>query len=134
MSIPGVQAHCPLLQFSEDELEHCLRGFPKPAITGSHALRESFSNENLQACLYGIFLFYLPQGTKAPNEMPSGQVNLRDDLGLDSLSLAEAMFKIEELFDVRVENAEIADVSTLADAGNLLLTKLKERPLSTTDE
>ncbi|MDF1853395.1 MAG: acyl carrier protein [Verrucomicrobiales bacterium] len=134
MSTPGVLARCPLLRFSEGELEHSLRGFPEQATTAAKALRKKFSEENLEDCLYGIFLFYLPQGTRAPNEKPSGSVNLREDLGLDSLSLAEAMFKIEELFDVRIENSEIAEVTTLSDAGTLLFAKVTEEPPATTDE
>jgi acyl carrier protein len=134
MSTPGVLARCPLLRFSEDELEHSLRGFPEQARAASLALREKFSEENLEVFLYGIFLFYLPQGTKAPNEKPSGPVNLREDLGLDSLSLSEAMFKIEELFDVRIENTEIAEVTTLSDAGTLLFAKVTEEPPAATDE
>jgi acyl carrier protein len=44
------------------------------------------------------------------------------------------MFKIEELFDVRIENSEIAEVTTLSDAGTLLFAKVTEEPPATTDE
>ena len=36
------------------------------------------------------------------------------------------MFKVEELFNVRVENAELADIVTLSDACRLLMGKLEE--------
>lgn len=134
MSDPGVDLPCPLLRYSVDELNYSLRGFPDCAVSGVLALREAFTPENLEVALFGIFLFYLPRGTEAPEWEPSKTVRLREDLGLDSLSLAEAMFKIEELFAIRIQNAEIADVTTLADASGLLFAKLKREASSGTDE
>ena len=87
-------------RLTEAEIEHLLRGFSDTAISSALALRMNSSAENLDACLFGILAFYLPSGSESPVSQPSGDTRLRDDLGLDSLSLAEAMFKIEELFDI----------------------------------
>ena len=58
---------------------------------------------------------------------------MKEDLGLDSLALAEAMFKIEELFEIRIENAELAEVTTLGEARDLLVSKLDQLPPSPTE-
>lgn len=128
MSGFGQYPPCPILQLSEGGLKHALRGFPEGAVAAALDLRQEFSPEKMETFLYGIFRFYLPSGTEVPEKRPQGEVLLREDLGLDSLSLAEAMFKIEELFGVRVENAEIAEVTTLTAAADLLLQKLDNHP------
>ncbi|MFT5467446.1 MAG: acyl carrier protein [Verrucomicrobiales bacterium] len=116
----------PLNRLTEEEIAHLLRGFSDSTISSAQGLRVGSDETSLEACLFGILAFYLPPGTKPPETQPSGETRLRDDLGLDSLSLAEAMFKIEELFDVLVDNSEIAEVHTLADARRLLVEKLEK--------
>ena len=114
----------PLARLSESEIEDQLRGFPKGAVSGTFALRETCRVVDMESCLFSILSFYLPAGTTSLPAEPSSDTLLRDDLGLDSLSLAEAMFKIEDLFDIRVENAELAEVATIGDARRLLMSKL----------
>lgn len=115
----------PLQRLTTAEIEHSLRGFPASATSSAIALREDYRIEDLESCLFGILTFYLPAGSEAPPAQPSGNVLLREDLGLDSLALAEAMFKIEELFAMRVENTELSEIRTLADARRLLMAKLE---------
>ena len=38
------------------------------------------------------------------------------------------MLKIEELFDIRVDHVEVAEVSTISDARKLLVDKLSSAP------
>jgi acyl carrier protein len=115
----------PLERFSESELEHALRGFSEFTISSALALREESSPQNLIPFLIGVLAFYLPPGATLPEEMPNGDARLREDIGLDSLSLAEAMYKIEELFGIRLESAEIAEVFTVGEASGLLQEKLR---------
>lgn len=119
----------PLKHLSEAEIEHLLRGFPSNSIAGALALRNGTRVADFEACLFGILVFYRPPGTDAPDGVPSGDMRLHEDLGLDSMSMSEAMFKIEELFDISIENAELAEVATIADARLLLIQKLKSSSL-----
>ena len=119
----------PLKHLPEEEIRHLLRGFPDSSIAGAVALRSGAELEDFEACLFGILLFYRPPGTEPPKGEPSGEMRLQEDLGLDSMSMSEAMFKIEELFDISIDNAELAEVATIADARRLLVGKLS----STTD-
>jgi len=114
----------PLKRLSADDVEHILRGFSDEAIASAKHLREKSENADIDACLFGVLTFYLPAGKDPGNGPPRGDIRVRDDLGLDSLALAEAMFKIEELFEIRLENAELAEIETLADARRLLIEKL----------
>lgn len=47
-----------------------------------------------------------------------------DDLGADSLDLVELVEALEQEFDVRIDDEEIADVMTVGEAFELLATKL----------
>ena len=114
----------PLARLSPDAIEELLRGFPRNAVESARALREHNDALTFERFLLAVLSFYLPAGETSLPAAPSGDLRLREDLGLDSLALAEAMFKIEELFDIRVENAELADVLTLADARRILSAKV----------
>lgn len=122
----------PLNRLDEAEIDHLLRGFPDAAREGARSLRRDATQDQFDTCLLGILAFYLPAGTPPPAELPSPDARLKEDLGLDSLALAEAMFKIEELFEIRIENNELAEITTLGQARDLLIAKLEK--LSTSVE
>ena len=47
-----------------------------------------------------------------------------DDLGADSLDLVELVEALEEEFEVRIDDEELADIGTVAEAYGLLSSKL----------
>ena len=47
-----------------------------------------------------------------------------DDLGADSLDLVELVEALEEEFGVRIDDDELADIATVAEAHDLLANKL----------
>ena len=52
------------------------------AVDGACALRKALETGDLERCLTGIFLFYLPPGTEVDQAQLSGDLSLRDGLGL----------------------------------------------------
>lgn len=114
----------PLANVSVPEIKQLLRGFPDTAISSAIALRTTFATNVLNKCLYGILQFYLPEGAETIEHNDTGEIRIKEDMGLDSLSVAESMFKIEELFDIPIEFNEIAEVETIADASRLLTQKM----------
>ena len=127
MSETGREVVPPLERLSEAEVNHFLRGFPEVAITCAQKLRTGCSDETLEGCLFGLLSFYLPSDVDSGAIQQKPEARLREDLGLDSLALSEAMFKIEELFDIYIDNAELVNVVTLADAQKMLTEKLATR-------
>ena len=108
-------ANALLQHFNESEIRHELRGFPERAVAAVLALKETPSAERLQKAVPEILAFYLPRGTSVDLTTQPPGARLRGDLGVDSLTFAEAAFKMEELFRVRIENAELAEIKTLGE-------------------
>ena len=47
-----------------------------------------------------------------------------DDLGADSLDLVELVEALEEEFEVRIDDEELADIATVGEAYSLIAAKL----------
>lgn len=45
----------------------------------------------------------------------TSEASLQEDLGLDSIGLAEAAFLVEDLFGRRLDNAHLLSITTVAD-------------------
>lgn len=48
------------------------------------------------------------------------EANLKDDLGIDSLSAVELAIELESEFDLKIEDEELAKLVTVQDIMNLL--------------
>ena len=52
------------------------------------------------------------------------EARFADDLGADSLDLVELVEALEEEFEVRIDDAELADIATVGESFDLLVGKL----------
>lgn len=113
---------------SEDDIRTELRGFPASAAEAVLALRGNFTSDHLRAAMLGVLEFYLPKSAaRSLAEVPDG-ARLSEDMGVDSLSLAEAAFKLDELLTVPIETHETAAVKTVGELHALLCRKLDLLP------
>ena len=117
-------ANALLQHFTESEIRHELRGFPEKAVDAVLGLKEMPSAERLQKAVPEILAFYLPRGASTDLTTQPHTALLREDLGVDSLTFAEAAFKMEELFRVRIENVELAEIKTLGELQAFVKSKL----------
>ena len=119
-----------LQHLTEVQVRHELRGFPSSAVDAVLKLKRSRHSalQDLQCAILQILAFYLPKGTDQDLSARPVSARLREDLGVDSLTFSEAAFKLEELFNVRIENAELAQIKTVGDLTQFAQEKLLPRP------
>ena len=93
-----------------------LAAFP-PAIQTAHARwLDQRDPAALDAVVLSIVAFHRPhrETITRPDELPDS-ARLIADLGYDSLSLAEVVFFIEDLYRVTMSNADLETIRTIAD-------------------
>lgn len=107
-----------------DQIRAELRGWPGPAVDAVLRFHTAPDAASLAAMLPGVIAWHLsPRPQSLPGPLAPG-CRLREDLGLDSLALAEMAFKMDELLGVPIETREVAGVRTVADLTDFLHRKL----------
>jgi len=101
-----------------------LAGFPPAAIEAALRFRESSSPGDFSALILAMIAFYRPGGASKPIESFPPETRFREELGLDSLTLTEMVFKLDELLGVAIEIREAAQIQTLAELQEFLRAKL----------
>lgn len=109
---------------SDSELRASLKGFSAECLESAFCFRKEGSFENLSRMLPGMIAFHLPRKAPPPPSPLEDHIRLSEDLGLDSLALAEMAFKMDELFGVPIETREVAGIATVGDLKAFLRRKL----------
>lgn len=58
-----------------------------------------------------------------PEDQITESLNLKEDLGADSITIMEVVLEIEEAFDIEVEDEDMEKIQTIGDAVNYLAQK-----------
>src|SRR5438105_6701529 len=69
---------------------------------------------------------FLEEDTNAPQSDLSDAVNLRADLGLDSVDFVGIIMRIESHYRIRLTHAELETVATIGNLLDLLEVKIAE--------
>jgi acyl carrier protein len=113
---------------TEAEIREELRGFPPPAIEAVVSLKSGTDPASLRACLLSVLEFYLPQAARRSLADVPDSARLREDLALDSLALAEAAFKLDEVLGIPVETREVGNLSTVGELHAFFCSRLQSDP------
>jgi acyl carrier protein len=109
-----------------EEIRRDLWGFPKSCIDAAVRFHATGAPEALIAMLPGMIEFHLPSGAVKPPADVKDDYHLRQDLGLDSLSLTEMAFKMDEVLGVSIEIREVTGIETVGDLKDFILGKLDQ--------
>lgn len=101
-----------------------VRGFPESTVATIREFWDGPSLGGLERTVRAVLAFYLPSGARRSLEAVPGSARLREELGIDSLSLAEAVFKWDDIFGTTIETREAAGVDTLDDLVGFLAGKM----------
>jgi len=119
MSVPAT-----LVEKSSDEIREELAGFPEPTIDAVMRFREDGNAEALTEMVLRVIEYYLPRDKKVSLVGMPHSTRLFDELGADSLLMAEVAFKLEELLGIPIDLQAGPPAETLGDLIALLGQRL----------
>jgi 3-hydroxyacyl-[acyl-carrier-protein] dehydratase len=91
--------------------------------------RKSGRREDLQSVVNGVVECFTARDRRPKLQLPNNSLRLREDLGIDSLTMMEIVMIAEEVLGVSVSNAELTHLCTLADVQTFLQAKLPSQGL-----
>ena len=109
-----------------------LQGYPEATVAAAVRFASHRDAAALDLLVRGVLVFHLPARTAAtvppdPATLP-GTTRLVEDLSVDSLTLVELGFLLEDVLGVRLENEALRSIVTLDDLTGLLRTRLGVPP------
>lgn len=114
----------PLLEKSPEDVREELAGFPEATIESVMRFRDSGDAETLTEVVLLVIEYYLPRDKQRQLSGLPESTRLFDELGADSLLLAEVAFKLEELFGVPIDLQTGTPPETLGDLLGFMREKL----------
>ena len=108
----------------EARIRHCLQGFPEETVGAAVCYSGRRDRASFALALRRLVAFHLPSKTKRPLDEAPGETRLREDLGLDSLSVAEAAFVADDLFQVNLPIQEMHVLETLGELEEFLWVRV----------
>jgi acyl carrier protein len=122
--MPDPQPSSTFFAKDAETLRHDLRGFPAWGVEAVLRFQQTRAVEDFSEAVLGVLEFYLPKAQDQDLRSRPAETRLREDLGVDSLSMTEAAFKLEEVFDFSVDSRELIIVETLGDMRDYFKRKL----------
>jgi len=104
-----------------DELKRCPSGTFEAAIT----FRETTDAEQIPIIVMGVIERFLEPEARPRLRDGSQDVNLMDDLGIDSLTMLEIVMLLEKTLQISFDNEELRDLRTIADVNSFMAAKIK---------
>ncbi|MDF9826257.1 acyl carrier protein [Ereboglobus sp. PH5-5] len=94
----------------------------EPEVREAYArYRETGDVDAVQIVIIAMVREHLPKPSDAPI---TDEQKLVEDLGYDSLAVAEVVFAIEDTFGLRIETSEIMQISTVGSLKEFIAKKL----------
>jgi acyl carrier protein len=108
--------------------EEKLRRLPPGALENFRKFRATGDEAALTALIFAVLYDFLPQKAKGSTMSWPDSARLIEDLGFDSLAIAETVFFFEDLFRISISNEEILQVRTVGELRAFVQKKLAAAP------
>jgi acyl carrier protein len=100
-----------------------LSRFPAEVLEAFQRYRASGDAGAVEAVVIAAVVDYRPAGAGSAQAISDG-TRLLEDLGYDSVAVAELVFFLEDLFEMTISNDDILAVSTIGDLRACVVRKL----------
>lgn len=110
--------------FLRDTLKRCSPATTEAAI----AYRQDKDPRHLSPIVLGIIARFLDPSVAAQLDDPDDDLRIMEDLGLDSLTLMEAIVLIEDVLQISIQNDELRRLRTVGDIRGFILHKAQGLP------
>lgn len=110
-----------------DQIEKKLEGYPGEVVTALGAFAREGDIHAFEEGLLGALGFLSESSDAQTLRSASNEIRLREDLGVDSLAVAELVFLIEDSFGVAIQDDEIRGLRTIGDFKQLAREKVASR-------
>ena len=109
---------------SSTEIREKLAGYPESVLQNYESFKDNGDAECLHNFVIGLIRFLQDASEDATDDVLSDDSRLREDLGIDSITIAEVVFLLEEIFEIEINNQELMDISTIGQLRHFVLNKL----------
>lgn len=99
-----------------ETLKHCAPSTYEAACL----FRKTARPEYLPAIILGIIGRYVEPDLRERLRQPANQLQLREDLGLDSLTLMEIVIRVEDVLQISIRDDELRQFRTLGEVRELI--------------
>jgi acyl carrier protein len=104
-----------------------LARFPAEVLQAYQRYRDSGDAGAVDAVVIAAVIDYRPCGA-GPAPAVSDETRLFEDLGYDSVAVAELVFFLEDIFDLTIANDDIVEVRTIGSLRECVTRKFKAGP------
>lgn len=116
---------------SHPTLPPALTRFPGEVQAAFQRFRRTRELADLQLIVRAALRDFMPKRGNFPAGMAlAPELRLVDDLGFDSLAVAETVFFFEDLFSVNIQTHEVIALHTIGDLESFVARKLAPVPVS----
>ncbi len=103
-----------------------LQGHPPATALACERYLASNNSADLDFLIIEILRYFHPEPASLRASAFAPDKHLNQDLGLDSVALVEAVFLLEDLFEISIPNEELDPIQTFGDLQNYLRIKLAD--------
>lgn len=114
----------PFTSEQEEELRESLRRCNDQTVEAAIAYRRDGDTSGLSTIVLGIIERYLEPEFTDKLDPSNPDLQIQEDLGIDSLTMVEVVMLVEEAVDITIDNNELRDLRTLGDINAFIATKV----------
>lgn len=107
---------------TSEELRTKLEGYPENLFEQYEKFLQDKDPERLNYFVIGLLQFL--QDATENSESFTGATHLRNDLGVDSITIAEVVFQLEDIFEIEIENQDLMEIHTVDELKSYIIGKL----------